>query len=801
MGIEIKKEQFVIDGKPGFLNSGEMHYFRLKRDQWPVFLKKMKDAGLNTVSTYLPWSWHEYEEGKFDFTGSTVPERDIEGFIEEVKAAGLYLTLKPGPVIMAEFLDQGIPDWFIDSHEEVLAKNEAGNIINNRYITLMHPVYLKYVKKWYDKIMPLIKNAQVGRGGPVGLLQVCNEVGIHQWLSGQGDYSEVSIEYFRDFLKSKYKDIKKLNAAYSSSYKDFDGVEPPAGKVKSRLDFVRWTDYHLYHRAYYNRYLSHLCSEIRNYDIDLTLYHNVPGWVFGRAVEFPVCISTYTDLPEDIILGVDHIPERVTFTNFHDDYIINQMVEALQKRKYPLFGAELQAGTREHNVRTFHNELKLFYKACFADGLKGMNYYMFCQGENPPGRGAYSHLFYWENCLDVDAAESPLYQDCKYLGDWLKENGKMLVESSIDAKIGVVFYPQYYSTEFFYPLFGGEKRLHPSNAELLYDLKYVREKFYFETLLKILRILNIPFEIVIPERSETEDLLKYKKLWVFSLDFMSEPTQKKVLEYINKGGNAVIFPMVPYLGENLEKCTVLQDGLGITQKVAKGYKIPRMDVAGLPGINVEGAVVELSSRKDCRVTAVITGTDKCCGLEVGCGSGKASVLGAFFGYQTSEHLDVVRKLCEDEKGLMKVSSSDPDLITVLRENGKEKVLFLLNYSPLDISSDLKVMSGSEEYGMGTVNIKAHSGIMCPMEKDIKNGVSIRFATAELTGVKKENSGMLICFSCEGNTNPVVELDLPGDCEVSCPVKSEISVEKDSAKVKITEPVESFNIKIMRGGWK
>ncbi|MDD5645531.1 MAG: beta-galactosidase, partial [bacterium] len=105
MGIEVKKEQFFIDGKPGFLNSGEMHYFRLKRDKWPVFLKKMKDAGLNTVSTYLPWSWHEYEEGKFDFTGSTVPERDIEGFIDEVNAAGLYLTLKPGPVIMAEFLD------------------------------------------------------------------------------------------------------------------------------------------------------------------------------------------------------------------------------------------------------------------------------------------------------------------------------------------------------------------------------------------------------------------------------------------------------------------------------------------------------------------------------------------------------------------------------------------------------------------------------------------------------------------------------------------------------------------------
>jgi len=98
-----------------------------------------------------------------------------------------------------------------------------------------------------------------------------------------------------------------------------------------------------------------------------------------------------------------------------------------------------------------------------------------------------------------------------------------------------------------------------------------------------------------------------------------------------------------------------------------------------------------------------------------------------------------------------------------------------------------------------VNIKAHSGIMCPVEKDIKNGIKIRFSTSEVTEVKKENSDVRVCFSCEGNTNPVVELALPGNYEAACSVKSEISVREGTARVIITEPVESFNIKITRGG--
>ncbi|MEA3346619.1 MAG: beta-galactosidase, partial [Candidatus Auribacterota bacterium] len=668
MGLKVKDSCFVINGKPGFLHSGEIHYFRLKRNLWPGFLKKMKEANLNAVSTYVPWSWHEFKEGEFDFSGDTLPERDLIGFINEVKEAGLYLILKPGPVIMAEFLDEGIPDWFLNEHNEVFACDAGGSAMGGRYITSMHPTYLDFTKKWYDHVMPIIESSQVSKGGPVGMLQVCNEVGINQWLTGKGDYSETSVKYFREYLKNKYAQIGQLNNSYGMSCKNFEEVLPPKEKIKSKKDFVRWDDWHFYHRNSYARYVEHLSGSIRNYGINTPLFHNVPGWVFGRAVEFPVCISAYSQMPSEIMLGVDHIPERVSFTNFHDDFIINQMIEALQQRKFPVFAAELQAGTREHNVRTFANELKLFYKACFANGLKGMNYYMFCQGENPPGRGAYSHLFYWENALDVSLKEGPLYKECAYIGRWLKANQETLVQSSAKAELGVVFYPQYFRTELLDPLFGGEKKLDASEIGLLCDPKYSREKLYFETLLKILKILNVPFEMVIPDRISDKELSKYSNLWVFSLDYMNKPSQEKILNYIKAGGNALISPVLPYLDENLETCTVLMNGLGAEQKVAKGHKLPRVDIYNLKGINIEGSIMELSAAKNAKEIAKVSDTGKCCGLDVKCGSGKALILGTFFSYQTSEHIDVIKKLCKGVIKENKITSSHPDLVTSLREN-------------------------------------------------------------------------------------------------------------------------------------
>ena len=80
--LTFNNQSFELDGKSFFLLSGEMHYFRVDAEFWQKHLELIKQAGLNTVSSYVPWSLHEQIEGKPDFTGKYAANLNLERFIE-----------------------------------------------------------------------------------------------------------------------------------------------------------------------------------------------------------------------------------------------------------------------------------------------------------------------------------------------------------------------------------------------------------------------------------------------------------------------------------------------------------------------------------------------------------------------------------------------------------------------------------------------------------------------------------------------------------------------------------------------
>ena len=90
MKTEIKNKQFLLDGKPFRILSGEMHYFRIPREYWRDRLLKLKACGLNTVATYMPWNLHERTPGKFNFSGMLEELRSSErtASLPEVKPVG-----------------------------------------------------------------------------------------------------------------------------------------------------------------------------------------------------------------------------------------------------------------------------------------------------------------------------------------------------------------------------------------------------------------------------------------------------------------------------------------------------------------------------------------------------------------------------------------------------------------------------------------------------------------------------------------------------------------------------------------
>ncbi|MEU3497692.1 beta-galactosidase [Kitasatospora cineracea] len=137
--------------------SGAMHYFRTLPQQWPDRLRKLRAMGLDTVETYVPWNLHEPRPGEFDFSGPL----DLEHFLDEAAAAGLWAVVRPGPYICAEFDNGGLPSWLPGP------------------LRCADPGFLEPMDRYFDQVVPLIARHQATRGGRVTMVQVENEYGSY----------------------------------------------------------------------------------------------------------------------------------------------------------------------------------------------------------------------------------------------------------------------------------------------------------------------------------------------------------------------------------------------------------------------------------------------------------------------------------------------------------------------------------------------------------------------------------------------------------------------------------------------
>lgn len=151
----------VIDGKRRVLISGSIHYPRSTPDMWPDLIQKSKDGGLDVIETYVFWNLHEPVRNQYDFEG----RKDLINFVKLVEKAGLFVHIRIGPYVCAEWNYGGFPLWlhFIPGIE-FRTDNEP---------------FKAEMKRFTTKIVDMIKqeNLFASQGGPVILSQIENEYG------------------------------------------------------------------------------------------------------------------------------------------------------------------------------------------------------------------------------------------------------------------------------------------------------------------------------------------------------------------------------------------------------------------------------------------------------------------------------------------------------------------------------------------------------------------------------------------------------------------------------------------------
>ncbi|MBR0939209.1 beta-galactosidase [Bradyrhizobium jicamae] len=135
-------------GRPVIL--GDYPYYRAAPHHWPVDLTALAAAGIDCVTFYVPWRFHELSLGEFDFDGRTDPQRDVRGLLGLIASLGLKAIVKPGPFIHAEVQLGGLPDRLCRGGEIRLTDVEGRTVTsqNQPLPSLWHPTVRAEVADW-----------------------------------------------------------------------------------------------------------------------------------------------------------------------------------------------------------------------------------------------------------------------------------------------------------------------------------------------------------------------------------------------------------------------------------------------------------------------------------------------------------------------------------------------------------------------------------------------------------------------------------------------------------------------------
>ena len=152
---------FLLNGQPFVVKAAEVHYPRIPRPYWEHRIKMCKALGMNTLCLYVFWNIHEQREGVFDFTGNN----DVAAFCRLAQKNGMYVIVRPGPYVCAEWEMGGLPWWLLKKKDIRLRERD--------------PYFMERVKIFEEKVGEQLRPLTIQNGGPIIMIQVENEYGSY----------------------------------------------------------------------------------------------------------------------------------------------------------------------------------------------------------------------------------------------------------------------------------------------------------------------------------------------------------------------------------------------------------------------------------------------------------------------------------------------------------------------------------------------------------------------------------------------------------------------------------------------
>jgi beta-galactosidase len=203
--FEVGNKTFLLNGKPFVVKAAEIHYPRIPKEYWENRMQMCKALGMNTICMYVFWNYHEQKEGVYDFKG----QKDVSEFCRLAQKNGLYVILRPGPYVCAEWEMGGLPWWLLKKKDINLRTED--------------PYFMERCRLFMKELGKQLSNQQITKGGNIIMVQVENEYGSY-------DINKKYVSMIRDVVKeSGFNDVPLFQCDWSSNFKN------------NALDDLLWT--------------------------------------------------------------------------------------------------------------------------------------------------------------------------------------------------------------------------------------------------------------------------------------------------------------------------------------------------------------------------------------------------------------------------------------------------------------------------------------------------------------------------------------------------------------------------------
>ena len=421
------------------------------------------------MATYVPWLWHELPDGGVDLHGRTHPQRDLAGFLDLAHRLGLRAIVRPGPFIMAEVKNEGIPYRVYDDAPEVLPTTWDGAPISTRTIDYLAPAFTEAAEGWYAAVMPVVAERLADRGGPVVAVQLDNEIGMLSWVTNSPDLTDLVCADLARWAVAAHG-AGSAAARFGADPSDDAAWAAAARRPAEDRALAVHQDLGTYMRDRYRRYVASLRASAERHGVTgVPFVVNIHGTDAGRGRTYPIGISqlfaSYRDQP-GMTSGSDHYLGDLTVLNVADLYVANAFMAAVHGPDQPLTSMEFEAGSGDYGEdlsRLLPPEaVDLKVRLCVAQGNRMLNLYLFTGGHNPPlatpvGDGNDRIAFTGQRHgfaapIGPEGQENPSYGRAARAFTAVRAAGDLLADGDEEYDdLALGFVPDHYLTEYHHP--------------------------------------------------------------------------------------------------------------------------------------------------------------------------------------------------------------------------------------------------------------------------------------------------------------------------------------------------------------